>query len=260
MKLIAILNWYDEPATWLASCVASLARIGVDHLIASDGAYPHYPDAKPRSGMEQAESITRTCDALDIGLTLDRPQFAERDEVQKRSYQFALATAAGTKFEDWVFIIDADEVISESARSVKAELAETDRDVAHAYLWEALDPYAAEGKNNNERTEEIYRKIPNEHRFGSLQTRFWRLLDNLRVEHNHYTYLGDRDGVTYSLRGRSELADELGIPTAKVFTPETLVEIEHRDWYRTAWRSAQKKLYYEHRDRSGIERAAKVTT
>ena len=41
MNLHAILCWWDESPTWLAATVASLATIGVDHVIAVDGRTVH---------------------------------------------------------------------------------------------------------------------------------------------------------------------------------------------------------------------------
>ena len=253
MKLYAILTWYDESPTWLAATITSLTKIGADHLIAVDGAYIHY-DGEGRSNAVQAEAIHLACDAANIGLTMVRPQEKMWTEVEKRSFGFKLFEAHAEKFVDWCLVIDADEVISEENPFLKKELCETDSVVASARIWESIDPDTDEGKNNSAKTMEIYHRIPNPTVFGHEQTRFWKCIDNMRVELNHYNYLGDIDGVTHRLRG-DHVGDKSIGNVADIHTLESPVLIEHRDWWRIAHRRQAKLDYYELRDACGLERA-----
>jgi hypothetical protein len=258
MRLFALLNWYDESPTWLATTITSLTNIGVDHVIAVDGAYYLYPHARARSGAEQAEAVHFACDSVGIGLTMERPQDGWlRSEAEKRTHLFRLAMAIGTTGEDWLFAIDADEVVTDRA-NIKPELeAAGGVDVFKAHIWETMDPYAEPGiKNVHQKTAEMYQKLDLDHRFGYLQTRFFRLMSNMRCDTTHYTYIGERDGVAYSLRGDKQ-GREMGYQDAVIGTPETIVDIEHRDPLRTKRRVGAKKEYYQIRDAAGIE---KVTT
>src|SRR5882757_3150812 len=94
MKIIGLLNWYDEPNEWLAEWVASAARL-CDHIVAVDGAYAEFPGSltKPASSNEQAEIINRTAAGAGIGSTLHIPrQPWWSGEVGKRDFMFRLAS------------------------------------------------------------------------------------------------------------------------------------------------------------------------
>jgi hypothetical protein len=252
LRLFAILIWYDESPTWLGSMITSLQRIGVDHLIAIDGAFRHY-DGDARSNSVQAEAIHLACDAADIGLTMERPQYKMWTEVEKRAYAFKLFECMSEKWVDWCLVIDGDEVIAEGSPAIKHELTETGLDVANALLWETVDPDTDVGKNNTPKTMQIYHTIPNDTVYTHFQTRFWRCIDNMRLGHTHFDYLGDRDGITYRLRG-DLVGDKETYPlAAHVLNLDTPVAIQHRDWWRTAIRRQTKLEYYDLRDRIGLE-------
>lgn len=251
MRLFAILSFYDESPSWLASCIASLRMIGVDHLIAVDGSYFHF-EGEARSPSAQIEAIHLACESVQMGLTLDRPQHKCWTEPQKRTYCFNLLNAIAETFVDWVFVIDADEVITEGSIGIKGELIDTDCDTAIGQLWESFDPDTDVGKNNTKKTMEIYHQIPNETKLRVFQSRFFRVLFNMRVELNHYNYLGeDEKGVTVSLR--QDCGEVTGDRPAKMLTPDRVTLIEHRDWWRTAYRKKTKNEYYGLRDELGLE-------
>lgn len=254
MKLIALLCWWDEPESWLAATVASLARIGVDHLIAVDGGYYLYPDSTARSGIEQAVTIMNVCDALDIGLTLDRPKTRWiGGEVEKRTYMFQLAAAIGTIGEDWLFIIDADEVITAADDGLKAELAACEHDSVIGFPWQRRDPFGIrETDALTEKAWEISRNHPQPRWFQETQVRFVRLLENMRMERTHYTIVGERDGVEYCMRA-DEAGKKMGFTPSALHWPDCEVHIEHREPWRDAQRQLEKRDYYRDRDELGIE-------
>ena len=260
MKLHAILCWYDEPPTWLASCVASLSRIGVDHLIAVDGRYPHFSVGSPtNSRIDQVDTITSTAIGCGMSVTLHR-LLEPVNETEKRSLAFRLLNASAA-LDDWVIVIDADELITDGDPFVKRELAELDESIltAACRVTNAIDPYARPETDNDvsDKTLEIHQKfnIPSE--FQSAQSRLWRVMRDMRVEGTHYAYTGvDRDGVRWNLRpdiGGSGLGD---MPRTEVARLDSSLTIEHRKNHRTIERRDQKHAYYQLRDELGIERVA----
>lgn len=249
MKLIGLLCWYNESPTWLAATVSSLSKIGVDHLIAVDGAYALFPNRRPRSPITEVEAIVTAADAIGIGLTLDRPKDVwVNGESDKRSYLFSLAETIGTPGEDWTFVIDADEVVSEGTPRVKEELEATDCHSAYGRLEQWWPDVMEETKKA-----EIARMFPHPTIIGENQTRYFRILKHMRVDTTHFTYVGDWNGVSYSLRG-DKSGERLGYTSCKILDPMRVTRIEHRDPMRDATRKLDKKAYYEDRDRTGIER------
>lgn len=259
MKLFAALIWYEESPTWLAACVSSLATIGVDHLVAVDGAYLHFPHGEPRSGVEQGEAISLAAHQVGIGTTIVRPQEVCWTEPEKRAASFRHVQALATPMRDWFIVIDADEVIKEGTPGVKHELAALpdDTHAAQGRLFQALDPFAEPGTANvNRKTSEIYQKFDLPNHIRSLQSRFFRVLYQLDCGATHWAYKGvDADGRGVNLR--PDLAskwDTEGLTKTEVAALTSAPTIEHRDPWRTQHRRANKKAYYELRDELGLER------
>lgn len=135
-RLVGLVSWFDEQPAWLAELVASLARCGIDHVIAVDGAYALYPQARGSSGTEQAHVVASAAAGAGIGCTVHVPQ--DRwlaNETGKRSFLFRLGHAVATPGEDWLVVADADEVW-EPAGSLRSELESADRDVGEVLLYE----------------------------------------------------------------------------------------------------------------------------
>jgi hypothetical protein len=236
------------------ACIHSLTRIGVDHLVAVDGAYPGVEGGTRWSGVEQSEAVQLAADAAGIGLTLHRPDelLAERE---KRSLCFRLAGAIGEPMSDWVTVIDADEVIANEF-DVKAWLATGDAERDHvggAKMIESIDPATTEGKNNTPHTPGLYRNMDIPARGEQWCSRFWRLMPEMWVQDNHYSYHGrDVDGVVWNLR--PDIAGASVGRAAGVLVPEFPVLFEHRDPWRTAHRRRVKREYYDIRNAGEWER------
>lgn len=140
MKVIGLLSWYEEPASWLAETVASAAKL-CDHLIAVDGPYAEFPFAltKPASGTEQADVITHTAAGAGMGCTVHASrQPWQGNEVEKRSFMFDLAMTITTT-DDWLLVIDADEVLSQVPDDTREVLGKTEADVGELQIWERGD-------------------------------------------------------------------------------------------------------------------------
>src|SRR6266498_2048177 len=72
MNIVASLIWYDESPAWLSATLHGIIP-HIDHLVAIDGAYVLYPEARNWSRPDQHETILYSCQAAGIGLTLHTP-------------------------------------------------------------------------------------------------------------------------------------------------------------------------------------------
>jgi hypothetical protein len=212
MKIIALLNFYDEIPSWLAATVASTARF-CDHIVACDGSYGLYPQGKPSSGIAQHNAITDAAEAVGIGCTLHVPNTRwVGNEVEKRTFLFQAGSLVAEPYEDWFLVIVAEVTLREK------------RDYSHL-------PH---GVAQQMPTAELQRA-----------RRLYRCIDNMRVETNHYTYVGDVEGEKVYLWNKST-EPALHLPT---------VVIEHRNHHRLIDRAAAAKTYYTVRDHVGAEKA-----
>lgn len=258
-KLFAILCWYDESPTWLSATVASLSKIGVTHLIAVDGRYPHFNPLSRRhlSHVEQMEAIAYTAQSVGIQTTIHQPD-RPLTEVDKRNLAFDLAILLGEPMRDWVFIIDADETIL-MGEDVRRELAEVTSHAAKSVAVSKVDPHAEPDADNGlrEKSEEIYRAMPQARTETTFtQSRFFRIMPELYCPKNHWAYHGvDDAGKLWFLRGDTG-TDQWALPgaeTSVIAKLDTRVEILHRKNQRTAERKVAKKNYYTSRDSLGLE-------
>lgn len=248
-RVIGLLSWFDESPARLMACVASMARF-CDHVVALDGRYEQYPDDRVRSGTAEYEAIIDAANAAGLGVTLAGATRPWRDEMEKRTHLFRLGSLEATAFEDWFFILDADEVVAESVQreGVLAQLDEVRErglSCARVTLWEKSDPAADEGR------EAASARFPIDHRYEVAQGRFWRVLRDMRVVGYHYNYVGeDEHGDTLELWGRD------GAVTNRPDHDDALrflVTIENRNRMRSKIRDATRAAYYSARDTSQAE-------
>jgi hypothetical protein len=246
VRLVALLNWYEESSQWLASLVASLQKANVEHIVAVDGAYQLFPDAltRPRSGSEQAAAITECAHSLNMGTTIYRPQKAWRgNEVEKRNHLVQLALAE-TEATDWLFQIDADELVDAAPYDLARRLEESEEDVAGVYFFQRNtkqpDPSTAVSVppfNPLTLTEGFYG-----HRI------LFRALRDLRIEQAHYLYTaGPPDRPRY-LRGFDDWHDTEPCLEINDF------RVEHRHNFRMPSRQLAAEQYYWMRAMHSIER------
>lgn len=253
MRLHAILAWYAEPPTWLANTVTSLAAAGIDHLIAVDGAYALYPEAKAKSGFEQAETIQRVCDGAGMALTLHQPQTPYMgNEVEKRTLAFNLLNATAKPFEDWVVVIDADEIVSQpcNPHRLRESLATSKgHDTMSVQLWWREDP--------TDKYHELAMKMPLGTEGYQRQSRWFRVLPNMRVEGRHFGFIGD-DSLGKPVGLRSDYPSTYQAMNVRVASmgrvESTVFRIEHLDRLRIIQRREAKQTYYATRDESRVER------
>lgn len=240
MKIIALLAWYDESPSWLAACVASIAP-HVDHLVAVDGAYAHFPDARARSERLQAETIQATAEACGLACTIHRPAtYWIGGEVEKRSAMFRIGQAYREGFDDWYWVIDADCVVTQCPSDLRATLEATEANAVEVVLWERRD-YLGDVPDVS-RT--IVLPTAGEQKLRCI----FRALKDVQVVGAHYVYGGfDADGEWHYLWGHGAMP----VDHAEYFSN---VRIEHRSIWRDAYRRNMAQDYYKTRDTIGLER------
>lgn len=241
MKIIGLLNWYDESPSWLATAVAGFARV-CDTIIAVDGSYMLY-NGRPCSHPNQAEAIQQAAEAAGAGCIIYRPKEVWWDnELGKRNQLLRLAGALDLTRDDWLIVFDADcHPFMVNPEMVRSLLANTDLDVGtytaldgKDFLSDAkLHEYVVRGRLDHEwtlKTRDVFRWNP-----------------TLRVGPQHWLYsvLGD-DGERKWVRGPEALeggACDLG---------RNLV-IYHRTADRSLVRQEAQKFYYKMREQHGVE-------
>ena len=233
--LVALLCWYDESPAWLAAMVSALTKAGVTHLIALDGPYDQYPGAHehPTSPIDQAEAIVSAAYGSGITLTLHQRSQPWPSEISKRDHSFRIAHTL-CEDGDWLYVIDADEVITSAPPDLLERLADNPYDLATPLLYERLDDTHEDLYNPIEPATRNYPRV------------ILRWTPDLRVEDNHYTYRTD----TLTLRGNPT-------PTQPLADGLTLHDLTclHRTRNRGAWRKQQQQAYYARRDLMGLETA-----
>lgn len=214
MRVIGLLSFYDEKPDHLTAAVGSLVTAGVDHLLAVDGAYGLYPHPQPVSPPECHDAIR---DATgDVGFTLHVPAAPwVNNEIEKRTTMFRLAHALAEPYDDWLFVLDADEVIVESD-GWRERLEQCELDVA-AILHGEPDVRPRSARR-------LFRAHPR----------------GIRVERAHYLYF---DGDGRCLWGLGQIPRKL----------LTELRVLHRPRERTPERHAGRNQYYEDRKAARAE-------
>jgi hypothetical protein len=221
VRIVALLSWYDEDPAWLERCIRSLPQARVSALIALDGAYSLYPDAKARSHRSQHEAIERAAQAAGIPCQIHAPDAPWDGEVQKRNHLFDLAEQTPA---DWYMVMDADEFIISAPKDVPARLARAPFDVAAVTLREPGHPLGTM----------IYPTHP----------KFFRAIPGLRAITDHFTYTTPDGRKLWGDAKRCHLE-----PRADL----TSVTVEHHNQLRHPDRRKAALTYYETRDQAGIE-------
>ena len=203
--------------------VASLAVAGVQHLVALDGAYALFPNAKAESPASNYQALEQACRTHGIGLTATAPMEPwPGNETQKRTALFQLAEQH-TSPQDWYLVIDGDEAIRTAPPDLHTQLEQTPFDVAEVIF--------------------IERK-----KSGTVQ-RFpipilFRAQRGIEVVGNHYTYR-TRDGRFLWGNARSKrLAPR---------HPLHDLEVDHFTRQRERARRANARRYYRLRDAQRVE-------
>lgn len=254
-RIIGVISWFDESPTWLASTIASMAKV-CDHVVAVDGRYALYDDHRVVSEMVQHDAIVHTARGAGIGCTLVVPTDPWRDEMHKRTACFQHAQLVADEFTDWVFVVDGDEVLIETPS--KADVLAILDDAAACGDWtgavtlrDVADPH-----ENPERTR-MGMKLPVAYAIESTIPRLFRVGRNMRVSGYHYNYVGENeDGSTIEYWGH-----DTTVNARTSWTIDTkLMTLEHRQAQRNVLRTRVRQRYYEDRDATQLEHIAPLHT
>lgn len=225
-RIIGLLSWYDEIPAMLDRAIRSAHKhLGLDHLVALDGAYSLFPAAPTTSAPDQRCAIQSACRAIDLPVTIYQPalKFAG-NEVHKRSLLFALGDVIAEDGTDWYYVIDADEIVLAGPS---------------AGLGALLDDWAGDFEAAEV---QLHDTDPSNDQVGIVPIRkLFRAAHGIEVRDVHWHY-HHPDG--YRLWGPNHV-DALDLT-------DTIV-VEHRNWERTAARDAARRDYYRARDASGTE-------
>jgi hypothetical protein len=211
MRIHAALIWFDEHPRWLAATVASLAKVA-DHVVAVDGAFLRYPQGRTSSGGEQAETIHATAAASGLGCTIHTPQrLWAGDEIEKRNAALQLVKATATPFEDWMLVIDADEVVAQASDLTRHDL-------------QATDLHAADVRFHTTESNPLD--------WSGSTRRLYRVLPDLRYTTTHFTMTAtDPDtGQPIFVNGRGPSYHE---PYESALDLTATVRLEHKHSLRT---------------------------
>lgn len=236
MRIVALLNWYEEPAAWLAETVASLKFC--DHLIAVDGPYALFPGAlrKPASAPDQIETIQRVAAGLRLGCTIHVPrQPWWGNEVEKRNFMFQLGNPM-TEPGDWYLVIDADEVVTHAPSDLRQRLEATTLDVAELTLWE------------RESQHKVAALVDTSSDYRSPLRRLFRALPDIAVIQAHYVVTS----------GHRVLAGNTDVHTLEPAAPLHDVQLEHRRAHRSIGRLRLKDQYGHRREEVAPEKVSAI--
>jgi hypothetical protein len=231
MRLVALLNYYDERPDFLQAVVASLPLAGVDHLVALEGSYSLFPSGRSYPVSEQEDAIRAAAKAAHVECTV-----AGRDgwesECEKRTHLFRLGDQLNA---DWFLVIDADEVILQAPPDLKQRLADTDRDYADCLSLEHMAPTLSAGVEGDDMP------IILAQRYVKPRRCLIRAVPGIVVGPAHSDYFtGD---------GRNLWGSEYGSP----LLVRDMV-IDHRNRLRDETRMQAALDYRDARDAAGIER------
>jgi hypothetical protein len=220
MKLVAVLSWYDEPAWALTELVTSLGAAGADSLVAVDGAYALFPEGKAQSPSEQSQAILAAAQGSEMECLLHIPQTVWfGNEIEKRTFALCEAGWLANAGEDWLWIVDGDEVVTE-AEGLRNALEVTKHDTADVLMDEVLD-------GSREGVHPI--------------RKFFRAQESgIFLEHNHFTFWSGDGQLLY---------EGFQTPREDLATSEVLnfVRIDHRRGARSEMRNHRAQTYYDRR-------------
>jgi hypothetical protein len=175
----AALIWYDERPDDLEACVRGIATVA-DRLVAVDGAYQRYPNARVSSPSAQAQRIRKVAKEVGLQVEIHVPDRLWAGQVEKRSFAYAEAA----KGSDWIAIFDSDWVASGDREAVRAELRAypINVDVVTADLYTPAGQLSA----TNWHTREKETRHPTVH--------FLRALPDIKVETLHWWISANKAG------------------------------------------------------------------
>jgi hypothetical protein len=232
MKIVAMINWYDESVISMLQVMDDLQKIDVDTIVSVEGRYenfpddPHYPRGVSAGYMAERAAI----DGTDL-LAYSTQEPWKGDEVAKRQFMLDCALSITTD-DDWLVVWDAD-----------FRLWSIDEDFDVRTYLSALNHHSDESLACDVNFSAAH--IPTlEPEAGWHPLRmFMRAVRGMRMGPNHYTYvLPDGRSSDILIRDSTVKADDM-----------TALWIHHQHVLRDEKRHAQQTAYYEVRDGQRLE-------
>lgn len=243
MRVVGLLNWYDESPFWLSTAVSGYARV-CDTIIACDGAYALYPGARARSHPRQAEAIMHAAEAGGAGCMIYRPNSIWwGNEVAKRNQLIRLAGTLELTDEDWLIVFDADNhILQVDPELARARLAATDLNVGTYTVLDGKDML------ENPKLAEYVRDHDCDTEWTFKDRNLFRWNRTLRVGPQHWLYsvMGENGGREW-VRGPNWDKD---VPTVDL--GRDLVAY-HRPEDRPKLRRENQAAYYQMREQQRVE-------
>lgn len=244
MKIIGLLSFFDESASWLSTVVAGMGQF-CDAVVAVDGGYALFPGARPRSLPEQVDAIRLAAEAVDMELVLHQPNdIFWGNEIEKRNLTLKLAGAIATPDEDWVVVMDADmHPMKVNNESIRWDLENTKLNVATMTVLEGKDML------QDETLRAVAQTVALDHEWTTRCPLVYRYHPSLKYGPTHWAVsrkVGRRIGWLWG-------PTPLGLETA--LNLDASLVCYHRSQDRTLLRKQAAENYYETRDRRGIERS-----
>jgi len=219
VRIFGCMIWFDENPRWLAANVAAFARI-CDHVIAVDGGYFAYPEARPASGGDQAEAIVVAARTAAVGLTLHVPnEVWMGNETEKRTAYCKIVNALATPYEDWMLVLDADEEISEVSPLARRDLETTELDAAEIGMWT---------------TDELRSW------FGPSR-RLYRVMERMEYGPTHFSLSGR--GPSNEVVWLNGLGPKYGETMGEALSMVTAIRVEHKHHLRPEPRTEKANVF-----------------
>jgi len=223
--IVTLLCWWDEDPAWLTRAVVGI-RPFTGHLIAVDGAYESIEGSydHPRSPGPQVDAVVAAADGM--GLTLFQPSAPwVGDQVAKRTFMFRLADQV-CQPGDWLFIVDADEIVTDVPADLTGQLDRAREDGYLAAIVEQSD-------------------LPD--RGIQPSRRFYLWDETLQVEGGHFRFVSYPDGDRLIVRGDERVEAVETAATLRGF------RFEHWSDVRRPSRRTIQRNYYLRRHEQRLE-------
>jgi len=200
MYITAPLPWYDELPEDLEACIAGIANIA-DGLVALDGSYQRFPNAKVRSPRNQVSTIYGAAKNVGLDCKVILPDRLWLGQIEKRTALLQLASEDG----DWICTVDTDHIIQTDRNATRQVISETPNTVY------GLDVEYVTPANDDRDIEDS--ASGRWHIAQVKKTQFiphiFRPLSDIRVERFHWWYSGVQRGERVWLwRGDSRMTME----------------------------------------------------
>lgn len=232
MRLIALLNWFDEPTELLTLALNGAKLAGCSAVVAVDGRYEHFPASTDVSPADQRGLMDAACrhHGMDLTLHVAGPWASE---PVKRTQLFALALSLSDP-GDWWMVLDADTIVTEAHDEFLLRLAAAEEDAA---LARVIDVEARRANRPDWPVEVDFRLL-------------YRAQPMAVTGTHHYDYTRLSDGAALWRGGSGADETDGVVPAANL---AEFVTVEHRPAARDPGRIFQKMQAYTARDQTGAE-------